>query len=134
MSAMEWSASLSVGFEPIDGDHKKLIALINRLDTALKEGDSVDEVTAILEELVSYTTWHFRHEERLMQEHGYPGYFKHKQEHDKLAATVKQQQQRFENGEFAVGDELMRFLTAWLTNHILGTDKETGQFLARHDG
>jgi hemerythrin len=38
MPLFAWDESLSVGYEPIDEQHKRLIALINKLHDAMIEG------------------------------------------------------------------------------------------------
>ena len=48
-----------------------------------------------MEELISCTVWHFRHEERLMVKYGYDGFLEHKSEHEELIASVKTLQKRF---------------------------------------
>lgn len=134
MALLEWSEALSVGFEEIDDDHKKLIGMVNELNDAVAAGRAADVVGEVLEDLISYTAWHFRHEERLMQTHGYPGYSAHKAQHEELVDAATALQAKFVNGDPDVASTLLPFLKDWLTNHILGTDRKTGQFLAAEAG
>ena len=130
MALLEWNDALSVGFAEIDGDHKKLIGMVNDLNDAISAGHAADVIGEVLEDLIDYTAWHFRHEERLMQTYGYPEYLAHKAEHEELVEAATTLQAKFANGDPDVASSLMPFLKDWLTNHILGTDKKTGQFLA----
>ncbi len=130
MSLLEWSDALSVGFEEMDEDHKKLVEMVNTLNDAVDRGERGEVIEDILEELASYTQWHFRHEERLMQEFEYEGLFEHKKEHEDLTAQAVELIEKFQKGDVAVPGMLLPFLKDWLTNHILGTDKKTGAFLA----
>lgn len=134
MALLEWSEALSVGFEEIDDDHKKLIGIVNELNDAVAGGRAANVVGEVLEDLISYTAWHFRHEERLMQTYGYPEYLAHKTEHEDLVDAATGLQAKFVNGEPDVASTLLPFLKDWLTNHILGTDRKTGQFLAAEAG
>lgn len=134
MAFLEWSEDLSVGFAQIDDDHKKLITLVNDLADALAEGHASEAVEDVLENLLDYTAWHFRHEERLMQTYGYPGYLAHKTQHEELAQAAGDLHAKFLDGDPGVAEELLPFLKEWLTGHILGTDKETGRFLAEAAG
>ena len=131
MTLLEWNDSLSVGFEEIDNDHKQLLEIINKLDDAITAGEEFTVVGALLDELVSYTLWHFRHEERLMQTYGDPSFFDHKQKHDALTKAAAAKQEEFQNGNQDIARELMPFLKNWLTEHIQGTDSLTGHYLAK---
>ena len=130
MPLLEWSDGLSVEFAEMDEDHKKLVEMVNTLNDAVEKGETGDTVEEILEELLSYTQWHFRHEERLMQEYEYEGLFEHKKEHEDLTAQALDLFEKYQGGDDSVPGMLMPFLKDWLTNHILGTDKDTGAFLA----
>ncbi|XPV75043.1 MAG: bacteriohemerythrin [Desulfovibrio sp.] len=130
MALIEWSSQLSVGFEEMDDDHKKLVGIVNTLNDAVADGCSDEDIEDILEELLSYTNWHFRHEERLMQEFEYPEYDAHKEEHSDLVQQASELFKKFQNGDKSVPELLLPFLKEWLANHILGTDMKTGNFLA----
>ena len=130
MPFIQFNDSLRVGFEEIDNDHKQLIEIINMLDDAISAGNEQNVVSEILNELISYTLWHFRHEERLMQTHGDPTLFDHKKEHDNLVKEVSERQKAFLEGEPGIATKLMPFLKNWLIKHILVTDKKTAKFLA----
>lgn len=133
MAFIDWSPALSVGFEEIDSDHRKLIDLVNRLSDAVSNEADMSVSGEIIEELISYTSWHFRHEERLMQNFGDPELLNHKQEHLNLLEQVSEIKQRFDNGDKGVPEEMLPFLKEWLTHHILETDMKTGHFLADKD-
>jgi len=129
MVLVEWSDTLSVGLEEIDADHKKLIGIVNDLHDAATSGESPDVIGQILEDLLSYTAWHFRHEERLMQTYGDPGFGDHKAVHEELIAATEGIYQQHLDGALDPVNQLLPFLKEWLTNHILEVDKKTGAFL-----
>jgi len=126
---IEFSAEISVGFDEIDDDHKKLINLVNWLNQAVRNGSQA-EISPALNELIDYTNWHFRHEERLMQEHRYPELGPHEKEHDELREKVTDIYEKFENGETEILSDVPAFLSAWLVHHIQETDKKLGSFLS----
>lgn len=130
MALLEWSEDLSVGFDEIDNDHKKLIDLLNDVDAAVVAGHAPHVVGGFLEELISYTIWHFRHEEELMEAHGDPDILMHKAQHVELTEAAEDMHQRFLDGDADVAETLLPFLKDWLTSHILETDMKTGAFLA----
>jgi hemerythrin-like metal-binding protein len=129
MKDLIWGETLSVQVKEIDEDHRRLVDLFNILNHSVAEGDGLDYIKAVLEELISCTIWHFKHEERLMLKYGYEGYLEHKTEHDELIDSVKELQTKFiQDGQMLTSDEI-EFLEHWLTGHILSTDMDLGSYL-----
>ncbi len=63
-----------------------------------------------------------------MEEHGYPEYEAHKQEHEELAAKVLDFKRKFDEGQAAIVLTMLGFLKDWLTSHILEVDKRYENF------
>jgi hemerythrin len=124
-----WDSGLSVHVKEIDEDHRRLVDLFNILSHAVAEGDARNYIEAVLEELISLTVWHFRHEERLMLKHGYEGLAEHKSEHVQLIASVREAQQKFLQGSGPLSHEEIEFLEHWLTEHIYVADMQMGSYL-----
>ena len=125
-----WDKTLSVAVEEIDEDHRRLVELFNIVNHAVEEGDATHYVEAVLEELITRTVWHFRHEERLMLTYGYAGLAEHKAEHQELIESAKALQQKFlQEGELASSEDI-EFLEHWLTGHIYDADMKMGAYLA----
>ncbi|MEO5376699.1 MAG: bacteriohemerythrin [Magnetococcus sp. DMHC-6] len=129
METLTWDDTLRTGFIEVDNDHKKLIEILNTLITAINENKDREIIGKILQDLLSYTAWHFRHEERLMQTHRFSGLIAHKKEHTELIGQATQLQQRYHNQEIDLTEEVLNFLKNWLTHHILETDFLMSQFL-----
>lgn len=129
MKDLVWDSMLSVQVEEIDEDHRKLVALFNMLNHAVVEGDATDYIEAVLEELISCTVWHFRHEERLMLKYGYKDLLEHKTEHQELIESAKTVQQQLLQEGKPVSIEEIKFLEHWLTEHILTADMKLGTYL-----
>jgi len=134
MAFLEWSEALSVGFDQMDDDHKKLIDLLNDLEAAVSAGQADHVVGGFLEDLIEYTVWHFRHEEYFMQEYHDPNFLIHKAQHVELTETAEMLHQKFMDGDHEVSETLLPFLRDWLTDHILETDKVTAAFLSENVG
>ncbi len=131
MKELVWDNTLSVEVDEIDEDHHKLIDLLNMLTRSIEQSDDANYIEAILDELISCTVWHFRHEERLMLKYGYDATDEHKAEHSKLIESIEALKQKFVKEGKTVSDQDIEFLEHWLTGHILGTDMELGAYLAR---
>jgi hemerythrin-like metal-binding protein len=119
----EWKQEYSVGIASIDGQHQNLFAIARELYAAMSAGQGKSAVAHILGRLVQYTSVHFAHEERLLQQHGYPNYATHKQEHDRLTKRVRDFQADFAAGRVAMTIQLFQFLKDWLEHHIQTEDK-----------
>ncbi len=123
MSFIVWSDKYSVRNFLIDNQHKKLIAMINDLHSAMKEGKAKNILSNILGNLIVYTIEHFRTEERMMKNAKYKFFSEHKLEHEKLTAKVVELEKKL-NEEALLTFELFDFLQSWLINHIEITDKK----------
>ena len=130
MKDLIWDNSLSVQIQEIDEDHRKLVELFNILSHSVAEGDATNYIEAVLDELLSCTIWHFRHEERLMLKYAYENFLEHKKEHQELIESARKLQQKFLQEGKSLSNEDIKLLEHWLVGHILGTDMALGVFLA----
>lgn len=124
-----WKDDLSVSIDSIDDDHKKLLTLINNLQTAIyyPTGEAFERLA--LQELVDYTKYHFQREEDLMTQHGYPDYDAHKAQHDAMIAKVGEFLQAYEQDRENTVEALSDYLKTWLIKHIAGTDQQYSPYL-----
>ncbi|MFH0878374.1 MAG: bacteriohemerythrin [Lentisphaerota bacterium] len=129
MAFINWTDQLSVNIRQIDDQHKKLVSIINTLFDAMSQGKAKDVLGKVFNELIQYTKTHFQNEERMMQQYSYPDFAAHKKEHDDLTKTAMDLQDKFTKGAVSLSIETSNFLKAWLTKHILGTDKKYSPFL-----
>ncbi len=129
MALVQWTDSLSVGVSQFDGEHKRLIQMLNELHDAMTQGKGRDVLGKTLNELVSYVATHFKAEERVMEQHAYSGLSAHRVEHEKLTNQVLDFQRRLQSGEVVITISLMNFLRDWLTHHIQQTDQQYTAFL-----
>jgi len=123
MAFLVWTDTLSVGVLELDNQHKRLVALINELNEAMKVGKSKDTLHKIFDDLVNYTIHHFSYEESLLQKASYVNYATHKREHDELTKKVKVLRDDFLSGKMMISIEVRDFLKEWILNHIQKTDK-----------
>lgn len=126
---VEWRDEYSVGIEAIDNDHKRLLNLINQLQTAAHYQTGREFEHEAFETLVDYTKQHFSREETLMETHGYPGFAAHKAEHVAMIKKVDAMLDAYKAHPQAAIEEAVQFLKTWLIKHINGTDKGYSQFL-----
>jgi hemerythrin len=124
-----WDASLSVGIDVIDAQHKRIIDYINELDAAIG-ARSREQIFAVLMELADYTVTHFAFEESLMEKGAYPFAAAHKHVHEAFAAQVAGYQKKFAAGQ-DISKHLRSELQIWLTNHIKRDDKDFAPYVRK---
>ncbi|MGH9681879.1 MAG: bacteriohemerythrin, partial [Candidatus Acidiferrales bacterium] len=78
MPLMSWNEKMSVGVDVLDMDHQKLVGLLNQLFDAMQSGHGKESLSKILDELVSYTKFHFAREEKLFSHSDYPDTASHR--------------------------------------------------------
>jgi hemerythrin len=119
-----WKDSYSIGVQEIDAQHRRLFSLADELNTAMIGGKGKDVLEAVLQNLITYTKTHFAAEERLMLSCGYKELAAHKAQHDEMTKKVVQLHGEFKNGKLLLSVEVMEFLSAWLRQHIGGSDRK----------
>jgi len=119
-----WNDSYSVKVSEIDEQHKKILELINKLQSGLRTAEAEELVPEIIKELLVYVDVHFVSEEKYMQDANYPEYDKHKHSHNLIAEKVSKIQEDSANHKITFKDmlELYLFLQEWLKSHILHED------------
>ncbi len=120
---IEWTDALSVGVKRLDDQHKQLVNLLNALHDANTSGGDSEDMRRILGELVAYTIKHFKDEELLLEQTGYPATESHKKAHVALAEKVRVLNDEFQAGNTTLTAEVFKFLRTWLNGHIRGTDR-----------
>ena len=128
MALILWDNSYSVNITEIDKQHQQLIALINDLNDAMKEGRGNNVLSQIIDDLFAYAGEHFANEEKYFDKFGYPAAASHKIEHANFVKKISEFRNGFKNGQLALTIEVMSFLKDWLKNHIQGIDKKYSPF------
>lgn len=131
MGTAGWEEKLSLGWEPIDAEHRLQIGMIQALQKALEDGEPDDKSSGILQQLIDFTNVHFLAEEMMMRLHQYPGYEVHVQEHDRLINQLIEIQGSFAAGQKQRTLEEVEGFERWLSGHIQGLDQALAQFLSR---
>ncbi|MHB8156139.1 MAG: bacteriohemerythrin [Desulfocucumaceae bacterium] len=132
MAFIKWNDSCSVHVGEIDGQHQKLIGLLNDLHDAMTRGQGKDVVDSIINGLVDYTKTHFATEEKYFALYKYPGAPAHIQEHSVFVDRVVEFKRETDNGQKGLSIEVMLFLKDWLLTHIKGSDMKYSAFFNQH--
>lgn len=132
----EFSENLVTGNEMIDSHHKELINRINKL---LDSCDQANEKTAaikMMDYLAEYTDFHFSAEEALQKEIEYPGFEKHKVQHETFKNTVKELEEMLaeeEGPSAAFVEKVHEHVIKWFYTHIEGFDRSVAEYKCMKD-
>jgi len=90
MPLIQWNAGYSVKVASLDGQHQKLIGILNELHEAMTTAKGDKVLANILANLADYARMHLDTEERLLKTHGYPDFARHKAQHDAYVFSRRQ--------------------------------------------
>ena len=125
---LTWSDSFATKIESVDLQHRILFDLLNKLaDCFAQGGPDRPIVNDTLQELFAYADKHFVDEELLMIHNKLDlrHINLHRMEHKSFIYDTKSMWEHlFTEEDLAeVSEKLVRFITSWLTFHILGIDQ-----------
>ncbi|MEO5341566.1 MAG: bacteriohemerythrin [Magnetococcus sp. MYC-9] len=126
---------LYLGHAAIDAQHEILYYYYHEMVYAVDCKDKAFVLSNILSGLNVYIATHFRYEEELMSETGYPEGVAHEAEHKALSEGVARLGERFYNSAEQVQEdrlvlEIAEFLKSWLKHHIVEVDRRLAEYLA----
>jgi hemerythrin len=132
--AITWRAEFATGVAIIDDQHRVLIHMLNDASTKLNDRSPIADFSKIVQGLLSYAGYHFQTEDRLMAEYDYAGQCAaaasmHASQHKAFAEKVIAVQETLKAGQRVQKAVLVSFLTEWLADHILNTDKALGAYI-----
>jgi len=125
----KWKPEYGVNIQEFDKQHQQLVSLINQLYATIPAEDGRAAQQKIISDLIQYAEAHFRDEERIMREHGFPGAQRHKQAHDQLRQKMLELQEQHREGRISIPLVVSTYLQTWFTEHILATDMQYVSFL-----
>jgi hemerythrin-like metal-binding protein len=130
MDAFVWGEQFMTGEAIVDGEHQQLVRTINLVIDRQSQENGQEATQSLLDKLVRYASMHFAHEEALMRASGCDPRFvaAHCAIHRNFALQVGRM------SEFPAGngiEHLLRFLTSWLAQHILGIDQSMARQIRR---
>ena len=128
---VKWNEKLSVGYNVIDGHHKKLILIVEEVYSLLELPDAVFrlKVGKVLKKLSDYTIYHFQEEERVMAKYNYPGLEKHAKIHATFVEKLQNALPLMARGDKKIAIDMYNFLSQWLLNHIAIEDQDWAKFI-----
>lgn len=122
----QWSDALSVGNAVIDNDHKKLIVMVNGVESMIRARDSF-ALPQALEQLEHHLYIHFVREEKIARAVNFP-FGKNKAEHQYVLKEFQNMKDELiaKEGIWSDGaaEHYSHFLSDWMTEHVLHEDMQ----------
>jgi hemerythrin-like metal-binding protein len=127
-----WEEKYSVGVQAMDEQHRSVLELLNKMNTALAERASGEKVDGFLSEMAKYAKKHFSAEEELLIKYKFYDLEPHRREHELYVSKMDEFKAKLGSGKDLDLLALMDFLIDWWTGHMLGSDKDYRAFLNNH--
>lgn len=127
----EFSENLITGNELIDSQHQELIDRINKLLDSCEDSNAKLVAVKTLDYLSDYTVFHFNAEENLQKEIEYPGYEKHKEQHESFKKTISDLEEMLQEEEgpsAAFVEKVEENVIKWFYTHIEGFDRSVAEY------
>ena len=127
----EFTDDLITGNEMIDSQHKELIGRMNKLLESCELGNEKTIAVNTLDYLSEYTDFHFSAEEKLQQEINYPGFEKHKAQHEIFKQTIKELEEMLteeEGPSNAFVQKVQENIVKWFYTHIETFDRSVAEY------
>ena len=124
MTFFKWKDSFNIGIDEIDKQHKLLLKYLN--DCYLQASDDKRSKIDIdlIDKLKAYVATHFRFEESLMLDKGYPKLDHHEKQHKYFESQISEFDNSYAEGTERTAESVLAFLRDWFLKHILEQDKE----------
>ncbi len=130
MNHFVWKDSFNIGVDEIDNQHKLFLDYVNECYNAACRDNQRRVTDATIYDLKVYAATHFRFEEGLMKEKGYPALEEHIKQHIYFESQVVELEKANAGGNNRTVESLLTFLKDWFLRHILEHDKKLAAFLA----
>jgi hemerythrin len=129
MTRFEWDPAWETGVSIIDRQHRQLVDHAARLLDDVMGGRTDLDVQASLQFLTQFADFHFRDEERIMAEAGYPSLQAHQVEHQALRERLEAMAQKQAQAQGGLTADLVRFVHHWIARHVDSMDRALADFL-----
>ncbi|WP_428605397.1 diguanylate cyclase [Sedimenticola sp.] len=130
MKKIQWDEGLSIGDPDLDGEHRQLIALLNRLIDLIDEDPDAEQVHRVLDELELLAAAHSRNEERLSFSASEDFKEEQRREHNDFRAAIIEARGQLRPDD--LGGSLIdvtESLVKLLINHIIDQDLDLAALL-----
>lgn len=129
MSLFDWNEKFSVSDEKMDYQHKHFLNLLNKLNDAILQKNGSELVESAVNSIYSYAHFHFRDEEDILMECGYPDLGQHRRFHHYFVKQVLDLEESCREGSPIQLSGIVSFLRDWFIDHITLEDKKYARYV-----
>ncbi len=122
-----WKDAFRLGLPGIDAEHQQFFEILNRCATAARDGASPTTIQTLLQELSTYATHHFAHEEAELDRVGYPELEAQKAEHGRFTRELDRIRALEQPSVLAA----LSLARDGLLQHVTGTDRRYVAWITR---
>ena len=128
------------GIALIDDEHQRLFEIVGETNDLIHDDmipDKYDKIMNLLTQLREYTEFHFHDEESLMERIKYPELDSQLRAHsafiNRIVEIKVSDLDDMDDNQQEYLINLINFLSGWLINHILGSDKKIGEYMRQNN-
>jgi len=126
-----WGRVPDLGIPQLDQQHRRIMQALVRLDECLHRTYPKSALEDRIHQLRILTTDHFRDEEELMAQAGYPHLGPHRAEHEVLLIRCHEMLEFFGSPGAPPSRRLAETLAEVFMNHIENVDREYAEYMAQ---
>ena len=120
----EWDESITTGNRQLDDEHKRLIQILNRIEAHQNDPVESEAVSLVIEEIREFASYHFRHEEKYMQQINFPDFEDHKEQHKRFREKIASLCLDVMDHKKEAPKNIYQCLSDWVANHTCCADKK----------
>jgi len=128
MVLLKWDETYEIGLDHIDVEHKEIFEMTNHLYRQMMSGKGADALKNTVDRFNEMIITHFQHEEKHMEEIGFPGLEEHRLSHENFMGKFRKLEDEFLSGKEGAGVAMFEYLTNWAKNHFFKTDVKFIEF------
>ena len=121
-----WNESYSVFVPEMDKEHRQFLYLLKRVSRAIGKKYSLEATIEVLDDALEYANTHFTAEEKMLEDHKYPGLNEQKAQHAEFIYQMRKLSTSYHEGNPITPLATINYLSEWFIKHIQGTDKLYG--------
>lgn len=126
---VQWDPSFSVGNGLIDGEHREIVTVLNRLYSDWSHGGHGLNPERELDHLEQLVCTHFANEEQVMARHHCPSLEEHRREHQSLVAELRRLRGLRGDNRQAREAKLLCFARKLVLGHVLNWDLDARDYM-----
>jgi hemerythrin len=120
----DFDAEFRLGIEAVDGEHVRLVNMLNEVHELLGAGKKAEAQAFFSETLSAYVGEHFANEEKFMQSFGFPQLEDHRRVHENFKKSFQVLLPQIQQADEAAFRKALSDAFSWIITHIGKTDRK----------